>query len=57
MATWSNRKLAGHRAIFTAACYMEASGAVAILGIPAEDGEVNLPDHHGALFPPAVSKK
>lgn len=57
MAAWSNRKLAGHGAIFTASCYMEASGVVAILGIPTEDGEVNLPDHHGALFLPAVSRK
>lgn len=57
LAAWSNRKLAGHAAIFTASCYMEASGVVAILGIPTEDGEVNLPDHHGAVFLPAVSRK
>lgn len=58
MAAWSNRKLAGQGAIFfTASCYMEAGGVVATLGIPTEDGEVNLPDHHGALFLPAVSRK
>lgn len=57
MAAWNNRKLAGHTAIFTASYYIEASGLVAILGIPTEDGEVNLPDHHGALFLPAISRK
>lgn len=41
MATWSNRKLAGHGAVFTASCYKEVGEAVAILGIPAEDGTVN----------------
>lgn len=41
IAAWSNRKLAGHRAVFTASCYMEVSGVVAILGIPTEDGKAN----------------
>lgn len=36
----SDRKPAGHRAVFTASCGTEVSGVVAVLRIPAEDGEV-----------------
>lgn len=38
VAAWSNRKLAGHGAVFPASCYVHVSGVVAILGTPAEDG-------------------
>lgn len=59
MASQSNKKLAGHRAVFAASCDMEVSAVVGILGIPAVNGEVNphLANHYGALFLPAISRK
>ena len=41
MAAWSDRELAGHRAVLSASCDMEVSGVLAILRIPAVDREVN----------------